>query len=313
LNKRGIILAVCSKNDDAVARSGFAHPDSVLKLADISAFRANWDPKHENILQLAQELNVGVDSMVFIDDNPAERAIVQAQLPGVAVPDVGNNPAYYQQLIQSGRFFETVSLSGDDLKRSAQYADNAKRTSAMATFSSYGEYLDSLEMVAEIASFRPVYLDRITQLTNKTNQFNLTTRRYTLAEIESAAMNPECIGLYGRLADRFGDNGLVSVVLGRKDGNQLHLDLWLMSCRVLKRDMELAMLDELVESSLGKNISAIVGYYIPTKKNSMVSNFYQDMGFELKLEETDGTRVYSLQVAGYTTRNHHIKLETRTA
>ncbi len=225
LRNRGVLLAVCSKNNDEVARSGFEHPSSVLRLEHISAFRANWDPKHDNIAALAKELNLGTDSFVFVDDNPAERAIVAAQIPGIAVPEFGDNPALYPSVLQEGRYFEAVSLSADDLARAGQYAQNAQRTATQATFADYGEYLDSLEMTAEIERFRPVYLDRITQLTNKTNQFNVTTRRYTLAEMESIAVNAEYVGLYGRLIDRFGDNGLVSVVLGRRDGRQLHIDL----------------------------------------------------------------------------------------
>ena len=242
-----MLLAVCSKNNEEIARQGFAHPDSVLRLEHFASFKANWEPKHENLLAIAQELNLGVDSFVFVDDNPAERTIVQAQLPAVAVPDVGSEVSQFAAVIERGRYFEPISLSGEDLARAALYQTNAARSSAEAKFANYGEYLDSLEMTAEIERFRPVYMERIAQLTNKTNQFNLTTRRYTLAEMEAIARDPQYIGLYGRLADKFGDNGLISVVLGRREGSMLHLDLWLMSCRVLKRDMELAMLDALAE------------------------------------------------------------------
>jgi FkbH-like protein len=309
LRERGVLLAVCSKNNEDVALSGFAHPDSVLKRDHISAFRANWDPKPENILSLARELNLGPDSFVFADDNPAERAIVLAQVPGIAVPELGDNPANYVSILQAGRYFEPVSLSTDDLARAAQYSANAERVSTQAVFADYGEYLDSLKMTAEIARFRPVYLDRITQLTNKTNQFNLTTRRYTLAEMQSIAVDGNYIGLYGRLADRFGDNGLVSVVSGRRDGNELHLDLWLMSCRVLKREMELAMLDVLVEEARQAGIETVVGTYIPTKKNGMVADFYSRIGFTQESTYSGAGATYHLSVSDYNPQNTHIKIE----
>jgi FkbH-like protein len=309
LRERGVLLAVCSKNNEDVAQSGFEHPDSILKLEHFSAFRANWDPKHENILSLAKELNLGADSFVFADDNPAERAIVAAQIAGIAVPELGNDPAQYVSILQAGRYFEAVSLSRDDLARAAQYAENAKRVTAQATFADYGEYLDSLEMSAEIELFRPVYLDRITQLTNKTNQFNLTTRRYTLAEIEAIAADGSYIGLYGRLIDRFGDNGLVSVVLGRMQEDVLYMDLWLMSCRVLKRDMELAMLDSVVQSARNAGVKTIIGTYIPSKKNGMVADFYSRLGFAAESSLPDGSQTYRLSVPDYQERNTHIAVK----
>ena len=308
LRQRGVLLAVCSKNDEEVARSGFAHPDSVLKLEHLSAFRANWDPKHENVFSIAKELNLGADSFVFADDNPAERAIVAAQVPGIAVPELGSNPVNYVAILQAGRYFEAVSLSTDDLARANQYAENAERLTAQVRFADYGEYLDSLEMSAEIDVFRPVYLDRITQLTNKTNQFNLTTRRYTLAELGSIAEDASYLGIYGRLADRFGDNGLVSVVLGRQQQSVLNLDLWLMSCRVLKRDMELAMLDELVNRARHAGIETIVGTYIPSKKNGMVADFYSRLGFIPVDSLPDGSRTYRLSVPDYEEQNTHIAI-----
>ena len=307
LRERGVLLAVCSKNDDETARSGFRHPDSVLRLQHISAFRANWNPKHENIISLAQELNLGTDSFVFADDNPAERAIVAANVPGIAVPELGSNPANYISILQAGRYFEPISLSQDDMARATQYAGNLQRAAAQTAFADYGEYLDSLEMIAEVERFRTIYLDRITQLTNKTNQFNLTTRRYTLAEMEKIQVDPSFIGIYGRLADRFGDNGIVSVVLGRQDGSDLYLDLWLMSCRVLKRDMELAMLDALVNEARMADVQTIVGVYIPTKKNAMVADFYEKIGFERVSTAPDGSTTYKIDVSGYRSQNTHIR------
>ncbi|ADW67220.1 HAD-IIIC family phosphatase [Granulicella tundricola] len=311
LRDRGVLLAVCSKNNDETARAGFMHPSSILKLEHISSFKANWDPKHENIRSIALELNLGLDSFVFIDDNPAEREIVRAQIPEVAVPDVGNDPVRYPAIIEAGRFFESISLSKEDLARATLYAQNSKRSVQAQKFSDYGEYLDSLEMIAEISTFKPVYLERIAQLTNKTNQFNLTTLRLSFSEIEAFSSDPAYIPLYGKLVDRFGDNGLISVVIGRIENTVLYVDLWLMSCRVLKRDMELAMLDALVEKANSHKLESIVGYYIPTSKNTMVENFYQGLGFEPDtgegMEYPDKRTVWRLNLAGYTKRNTHSK------
>jgi FkbH-like protein len=308
LRNRGILLAVCSKNNEEIARQGFQHPDSVLKLEHISCFKANWQPKHENIAAIARELNLGADSFVFVDDNPAERDIVEAQVPGIAVPDVGSDVTAYASIIEAGRYFEQTSFSKEDIERAALYQENTERAAFEGKFADYGEYLDSLEMTAEIDRFKPLYLDRIAQLTNKTNQFNLTTRRYTLAEMESALTDPNMLGLYGRLSDRFGDNGLISVVLGRRQGNILELDLWLMSCRVLKRDMELAMLDALAERAREMGVTALRGIYLPTKKNGMVSDHYPKLGFRLESEQTDGSATYLLDIADYTPRTRHIRV-----
>jgi FkbH-like protein len=317
LRSRGVLLAVCSKNNDETARSGFAHPSSVLKIEHFSAFKANWEPKHENILAIASELNLGVDSFVFVDDNPAERAIVSGQLPTVAVPEVGDQVTRFAAVIDQGRYFEPVTLSREDLDRAAQYSGNTQRAALEKAFANYGDYLDSLEMTAEIGPFQPVYLERIAQLTNKTNQFNLTTRRYTLAEIQSVAVNPEYLGLYCRLTDRFGDNGLISVVLGRRQREALHMDLWLMSCRVLKRDVEIALLDALAQQAKAIGIEKIVGYYMPTKKNGMVADFYSSLGFEPCTDAKpgpgqpdllDGSSVWILPLNDYQNRNKHIQV-----
>ncbi len=309
LRDRGILLAVCSKNNDDIARSGFDHPDSVLKLEHFSAFKANWDPKHENILQIAQELNLGADSFVFVDDNPAERAIVEGQIPGVAVPNVGADVAKYVAIVEEGRYFEVTSLGKEDFVRAKLYEENAQRAQLEQKFANYGEYLDSLEMTAEIDRFNSTYMERIAQLTNKTNQFNLTTKRYTLAEIESAANDGHHIGIYGKLTDRFGDNGLISIVLGRKEGTDLHLDLWLMSCRVLKREMELAMLDGVAERARENGIANLIGTYIPTAKNGMVADHYEKLGFSLvaKDEATHAT-IWSLDITHYEARSRHIRI-----
>jgi len=289
LQRRGVILAVCSKNDAENAKEGFSHPDSLLKLEDFSAFKANWNPKPENLREIAAELNIGLDSMVFVDDNPVERALVAAQLPEVAVPEVGSDVSCFAEALERERYFEVEKVVQDDLSRSAYYSSNVQRNAYQADFRDYGDFLASLEMKAEIGAFIPVYLGRITQLINKTNQFNLTTRRYTNAEVEAISRDPAFITLYGRLADRFGNNGLVSVLIGHTWDKTVELDLWLMSCRVLKREMEFAMFDALVEECQVRGIRKIVGVYIPSKKNGMVAGHYASLGFT-RLDGTSADR-----------------------
>lgn len=309
LKERGIILAICSKNDEANAREGFTHPDSVLSADDFSVFRANWEPKPENIRSIAQALNIGIDSLVFADDNPVERDIVRSQLPQVAVPELGNNVAKYIDILDKTGYFETVSLSSDDLRRGSFYADNSNRQALQSRFDSYDDFLRSLEMVAEIRRFAPLYLDRITQLTNKTNQFNVTTRRYTFAEMEAIAGDQHYITLYGRLRDKFGDNGVVSIMVGAVRGDELHIDLWLMSCRVLKRGMEAAMLDQLAAEARGRGVQNLIGYYYPTAKNGMVNGLFREMGF-LNVETGENNdSVWKLDISeGYANKNLFIEV-----
>jgi FkbH-like protein len=310
LHNRGVLLAVCSKNDEEIAKQGFAHPASVLKLEHFAAFRANWEPKHENLVAIAKELNIGVDSLVFVDENPAERAIISAQLPMVAVPDVGSEVTQFVPVLEAGGYFETVRLSKEDFERADAYSANAQRFVMESKFRDYGEYLDSLGMTAEIEPFKPVYLDRITQLTNKTNQYNLTARRYTSAEIEQIAADRQNITLYGKLNDAFGDNGLVSVIIGSKEGTALHIDLWLMSCRILKRDMELAMLDALVLKAHAAGVDTIYGYYCRTPKNGMAADHYEKLGFTCESRDSAADRsVWRLDLIRYEPKNRHIRVK----
>jgi FkbH-like protein len=308
LKRRGVILAVCSKNDPANAKEGFSHPDSILALDDFSAFKANWEPKPENIRAIAAELNIGLDSIVFVDDNPAERALVAGQLPEVATPDVGTDVARYAQVLEAEHYFDVHAIVKDDLSRSDYYKANQKRDSYQSSFNDYGEFLTSLEMTAEIAPFSSVYLERITQLINKTNQFNLTTRRYTAAEVEAIAQDSSYVTLYGRLIDRFGDNGLVSVVIGHVNQDALEIDLWLMSCRVLNREMELAMFDVLSEVCRARGIRKIIGRYIPSKKNSMVASHYAGLGFTRDPRSTEDLQLWSYDVReNEPARSKHIR------
>jgi FkbH-like protein len=307
LQQRGIILAVCSKNDIENAKEGFSHPDSILKLDDFSAFKADWNPKPVNIRAIALQLNIGLDSIVFVDDNPAERALVADQLPEVALPDVGSDVTRFAEILESEHYFETHNVVQDDLNRSAYYNSNAQRSSHQVGFSEYGEFLASLRMTAEIAPFCPVYLERITQLINKTNQFNLTTKRYTSAEVEAIALDPQFVTLYGRLADKFGDNGLVSVLIARAVQQTIQLDLWLMSCRVLNREMELAMFDALVEHCQATGVRKIVGVYIPSKKNSMVADHYLKLGFTVCTGSSKSHQYCQYDVPeAYSTKARHI-------
>jgi FkbH-like protein len=299
LQTRGVILAVCSKNDPENAKEGFSHPDSILKLEDFSSFKANWNPKPGNIREIAAELNIGLDSMVFVDDNPAERALVADQLPDVAVPEMGSDVSRFAEVLEQERYFEVHRVVEDDINRSAYYALNAQRSNSQAGLQDYGEFLASLEMNAEIAPFSPMYLERITQLINKTNQFNLTTRRYTIAEVESIARDAQCITLYGRLVDRFGDNGLVSVLVGRVVDDLVEIDLWLMSCRVLNREFELAMFDALIEQCQVRGVRGILGIYIPSKKNGIVASHYANLGFTREDHKSESRELWQYDLPDF--------------
>lgn len=304
----GALLTVISKNNDDVARTGFDRPDSVLKVDDFVSFKANWEPKDRNLVAEANELNLLPESFVFVDDNPAEREIIRQSIPGVAVPEIGQVENYIQTIDRAG-YFEVTRLSADDLKRDEMYRANAKRNIAQASFTDYGDYLKSLEMIGTIMPFEDIYMSRIAQLSNKSNQFNLTTKRYTQAEIEEVAADGKHITLYGKLEDRFGDNGVVSVVIGEVKGAELHMDLWLMSCRVLKRDMEFAMMDELVAQAKANSITTIYGYYYPTAKNSMVKDFYSLQGFEKISEDGDGNTTWKFEITDdYKLKNNYINV-----
>ena len=280
LKNRGVILAVCSKNDEVNAKEGLSHPANILSLEDFSAFKANWNPKPENLRAIAKALNIGVDSLVFVDDNPVERDVVSRMEPDVAVVPMGEEVENYLTRLDKAGLFEPISLSADDLQRNTYYADNSKRQEARGKFKDYDSYLLSLEMEAEIRDFDAIASRRITQLVNKTNQFNLTTKRYSQGEIDQVTSNDDYIAIYGRLRDKFGDNGIVSVVIGRIDGRELHLDCWVMSCRVLKRGLENALFDCLVEKARARRIETIFGYYLPTKKNHLVHDLYEKLGFD---------------------------------
>lgn len=305
----GIILNIDSKNEEENAYAGLAHPDSELSKDDFIIVKANWNPKDQNFREIADGLNLLPESLLFIDDNPAERHIVTEQLPGVIAPEIGEVHNYIQN-IDRGGYFEATVLSADDQKRNEMYKENAKRLEQQASFADYTDYLMSLDMHAVIRMFEPIYMARIAQLTNKSNQFNLTTRRYTQSEIEALAADRQYITLYGKLIDKFGDNGVVSVVIGHVMGDECHIDLWIMSCRVLKRDMEYAMMDTLVHRCMEQGVKTIYGYYYPTAKNAMVKNFYELQRFEKIREDESGNTTWKYVIDNYyDNKNKVIKVE----
>ncbi|MBO4808227.1 MAG: HAD family hydrolase [Lachnospiraceae bacterium] len=307
LAARGILLTINSKNEEDVALKGFERPDSVLRKEDFVNRKINWNPKSENLVKMAGELNLLPESFVFVDDNPAEREIVRQQVKGCRVPEL-TTPETYAYMIDRSGYFNPAAVSDDDLKRVGMYKENAKRLELEESFADYGEYLNSLEMEGEIGPFKDIYFSRIAQLTNKSNQFNLTTKRFSENDIINMASDGNRITLYGKLVDKFGDNGVVSVVEGEIKGDVLDIELWLMSCRVLKRDMEYAMLDKLVEAAKAKGIKTLKGNFYPTAKNKMVREFYDTMGFTLTEEDGEGNRYYTLDISEYKKQNNYIRM-----
>ena len=307
LKSIGVLLAVNSKNDEENAIAGLNHPDGVLKPDDFVNIKANWENKDRNMQAIAAELNLGIDSFVFIDDNPTEREIMRQADFGVAIPEMDKVENYIRILDNNG-YFEVTSLSADDLSRVKMYQENAKRTQLQQSLGSYEDFLKSLEMKATIRNFEPIYIQRIAQLTNKSNQFNLTTLRCSESDITHMKDSPDYLCLYGKLEDKFGDNGVVSVVAGERIGDELHMRLWLMSCRVLKRGMEDAMLDTLVSDAQQIGIKTIKGYYYPTAKNNMVRDFYQRMGFTLESADETGNTVWTMDAATYAPKHPSIEI-----
>ncbi len=295
LKDSGILLSVASKNEIENAYLGLSHPDGILKKEDFASIKANWEPKDQNIQQMSKDINLGLDSFVFIDDNPAERALVEENLPTVSVPKVGNDPNKYFEFVDQEGYFERVTLASDDIDRSRYYSDNQARTSVEAKFKSQDEFLKSLDMEAKINFFDDLSLERITQLINKTNQFNLTTKRYSIKEVIKLKEDKSVFSFYGRLADRFGDNGLISVLIAKHIDNTLQIDTWLMSCRVLKRGMEYSMFNFLLEIARKNNFESITGTYIPTEKNKMVEKLYLDLGFKL-ISESKNENTYMIKI-----------------
>ena len=310
LGQRGIILAVCSKNDEANAIEPFErHPDMALRRGDIACFVANWDDKAENIRLIAQRLNIGLDSLVFLDDNPFERNRVRQALPMVAVPEVPDEPALVPDVLAAAGYFEAIAVTREDRDRGAQYKGNLQRETERERNGDFGAYLKSLGMRAPWGYFDDVNRQRIVQLINKTNQFNLTTRRYDEADYDAFLRDGDIVGVHVRLIDRFGDNGLIGVVIARHEGVALILDSWLMSCRVLGRGVEAATLSILVDEAKRRGARELIGEYIPSPKNGMVAGHYDSLGFRLIEEDETQRKRYVLRIDEYAAVEHPIEIE----
>ena len=307
LKQRGVIICVASKNNEETAKEPFEkHPDMVLKLEDIAVFQANWETKVDNIRTIQRILNIGFDSMVFLDDNPFERNIVRENIPGITVPELPQDPGEYLEYLYSLNLFETASYSQADKDRTKQYQVEAQRVSLQKTFSNEADFLKSLDMTSVVSGFNKFNTPRVAQLSQRSNQFNLRTVRYTEADIEALGQNPDVIDLSFTLEDKFGDNGLIAVIIMKKqDEETLFIDTWFMSCRVLKRGMEDFTLNTMVEAAREKGYKRIIGEYLPTPKNKMVENHYPSLGFQ-KLEGTP-TAQYVLDVEQYQPRENYIK------
>jgi FkbH-like protein len=313
LGERGVILAVCSKNDPAIAESVFRdHPEMILKRSDFAAFVANWTDKAENLKTIAAQLNIGVDSLVFVDDNAAERSRIRTSLPIVAVPELPDDPAGYVRCLADAGYFEAVAFTRDDRDRAAQYAANVERQSLFESSQDMGDFLKGLQMSVTFGPFDPVDLTRVTQLINKTNQFNPTTRRYTERDVAVFAAAPENLTLQFRLLDKFGDNGLVSAMIFRPDPTQpdlLEIDTWVMSCRVFGRELEFEAMNIAVEAARRRGVYRFRADYVPTARNSVVSTLYGSLGFRPCGETAAGTGAsrWNIDLADYAPRRTYIK------
>lgn len=310
LKQRGIIICVASKNNEETAKEPFEkHPDMILKLDDIAVFQANWETKVDNIRTIQGILNIGFDSMVFLDDNPFERNMVRENIPGITVPELPEDPAMYLEYLYSLNLFETASYSNADKDRTKQYQVEAKRVSLSKTFTNEADFLKSLDMVSTVSGFTKFNTPRVAQLSQRSNQFNLRTIRYTEADIESMAQDPNVIDLSFTLEDKFGDNGLIAVIIMKKqDEETLFVDTWFMSCRVLKRGMENFTLNTMVECAKAKGFKRIIGEYIPTPKNKMVEQHYPHLGFA-KMESEPNK--YILDLTDYSPKECYITKKER--
>ncbi|WP_072391080.1 HAD-IIIC family phosphatase [Hyphomicrobium sp. CS1GBMeth3] len=312
LSRRGIILAVCSKNDEANALAPFEkHPDMVLRRQDIACFVANWQDKPSNLRTIAKTLNIGIDSLVFADDNPFEREFVRRELPMVPVPELPEDPALYGRCISNSGSFEALRITNDDIARSAQYQGNLQREQLRQSSTDLVSYLKSLDMRLEWRHFDSIGLQRIVQLINKTNQFNLTTRRYSQSDVAAFMNDPKSMTLQLRLTDAFGDNGIIGVVIGRLNDESvrdMQIETWLMSCRVLGRQVEEATLNLVAAEAQRLGAESIVGQYIPTAKNGMVREHYGKLGFKLFENGEDGATRWHLPLGDFVSKETFIQI-----
>jgi FkbH-like protein len=301
LRERGIVLAVSSKNNDDTARLPFQkHPEMLLRENHLAVFQANWNDKATNIRAIAAELSLGLDSFVFLDDNPAERRLVRDMLPDVAVPELPDDPALYVRTLLAAGYFEAITYSPEDQKRADFYQDNARRVALQRATGDLDAYLATLNMTITFQPFDEVGRARIAQLISKSNQFNLTTRRYSEAQVAEIEADPNCLTLQVRLEDTFGDNGMISVVICRQDAGVWQIDTWLMSCRVLGRRVEQAVLQELLIHARCRGITRIIGTYRPTERNRLVEDHYSKLGFSECERLADGSTVWGLDVGDWT-------------
>lgn len=317
LKKRGILLCICSKNEREVAIKPFEErPEMVLRKDDFTIFMANWENKADNIRRIRESLEIGYDSMVFLDDSPFERNSVRCMLPDVIVPELPEDPADYVRVLSELNLFETTGFSAEDNARSELYRVEFERRSAAGNFSNVEEYLASLNMRIEVARFEPSQIGRIAQLIQRSNQFNLTTRRHNERECEAMMQDASCIPLYARLHDRFGDHGLISVIVMRPSSAGCFLEItdWLMSCRVLARGVEQYLMNYIVKEAESLKLEFVFGTYIPTAKNAMVKEFFCQFGFEQILETSEGSTRWRLRLTEYEYRKTYIEpaLNART-
>jgi FkbH-like protein len=303
LKNRGIILAVCSKNTDEIAREPFAsHPDMVLKADDISVFVANWENKVDNIRHIQRVLNIGFDTMVFLDDNPFEREMVKEAIPDITVPELPEDPADFMLFLRSLNLFDTVSYTDEDKQRTAQYQQEGRRAVLQSSFTNEHDYLKSLGMQSAVSSFDKFSIPRAAQLSLRSNQFNLRTVRYSETDISALVGADGYFTLQFTLEDKFGNNGLIAIVILKKlDELHLFIDTWIMSCRVLKRGMENFTLNNIVQVARANGFKKIIGEYIPTKKNGLVAHHYQNLGF------INNNDTWELQVDEFIEREHFIE------
>jgi FkbH-like protein len=312
LTQRGIILAVCSKNDTRVAEEVFdKHPEMVLSRSDIAAFVANWNDKAENLKTIATRLNIGIDSLVFVDDNPVERARIRESLPMIAVPELPEDAAQYVRCLADAGYFEAVAFTSEDQQRAQQYASNAERDALLESAQSMDDFLRGLRMSVVSGPFTAVDHVRIVQLINKTNQFNTTTRRYTSEEITELTNQPSALTLQFRLLDRIGDNGLVSTMIMRPTSDRedvLEIENWVMSCRVFGRQLEFEAMNIAAEAARQRGVRAIIADYIATSKNDVISSLYPSLGFsELdNAGSNTGAQRWFLNLENYVMRDTHI-------
>lgn len=295
LKNRGIIIAICSKNDEKNAKEPFdKNENMILKLSDISAFYANWDDKVTNIKKISNDLNIGVDSMVFFDDNPTERALIKKFLPEVRVIDAPEDPALYTRVLDQEHVFEWIQLTKEDLGRIETYTNNSKRNALMEVCIDYDDYLRNLKMIIECKELSDTDMERFVQLTNKSNQFNLRTRRYSEAEIIELQRDDSYVLLTIKLEDRFSKYGVIGCAILKIDGDTCFIENWVMSCRVLKKGVENYTIEKIVEIAKAHGCSKVFGEYIPTKKNSMVRDLYATLGFDI-LKESQEFKLYILR------------------